>query len=107
MRLAAASIDADAPPLRLRFATSIVDAWAVTQSIPAMICEVVPVPLLPRTRTDHRRAPGATPTTPIPLSMAPIVPATCVPWPLPSSPPALHVANNVAQFVLPTTFRSG
>ena len=34
-----------------------------------------------KTRTDHTRAPGATPTVPIPLSRAAAVPATCVPWP--------------------------
>jgi hypothetical protein len=33
-------------------------------------------------------APAATPTTPISLLMAAIVPATCMPWPLPSSYPA-------------------
>ncbi|PYQ79613.1 MAG: hypothetical protein DMF99_27270 [Acidobacteria bacterium] len=45
--------------------------------------------------------PGATPTTPVVLLIAPIVPATCVPWPLPSLklPP-------VEQFLPPAMLRS-
>jgi hypothetical protein len=57
-------------------------AFAVTQSIPQMIQDQEPVAAAPRTFTDQIRAPGATPTTPSALSIAPIVPATCVPWPL-------------------------
>jgi hypothetical protein len=37
-----------------------------------------------RIRTAHSRTPGATPTTPHVLSLAPTVPATCVPWPFSS-----------------------
>ena len=61
-------------------ATSMVLAWAVTQSMPAMICELYPLPEELSTLTAQMRAPGATPTTPMPLSSAPMVPATCVPW---------------------------
>ena len=46
-------------------ATSIVPAWAVTQSIPQMIDEIRPAAVASSTRTAHSRAPGATPTTPI------------------------------------------
>ena len=67
-------------PPRLMLATSIVAAFAATQSMPAMIHELQPLPRLLSTLTAHRRAPGATPTTPSPLSSAPMVPATCVPW---------------------------
>src|SRR5829696_2483768 len=44
-----------------------------------------PLPLLPSTRTAQTYAFAATPTTSTPLSLAAIVPATCVPCPLPSS----------------------
>src|SRR4051794_9534131 len=94
-------------PPRLMLATSIVrgpfgeSLNPVTQSMPQMIPERVPLPWLFSTRTAQRRAPGATPTTPTPLSLAAIVPATCVPWPLPS---AQEVP--VEQFLPPTTLRS-
>src|SRR5262249_29392407 len=48
-------------------------------------------------------APRATPTTPLPLSIAPTVPATCVPWPFPSHQAARF---EVEQLTPPTTFRS-
>ena len=43
--------------------------------------DFVPTFLLFRTRTAQSRAPGATPTTPNPLSFAPMTPETAVPWP--------------------------
>src|SRR3989344_636095 len=76
------------PPPSERFATVIgppfFGALLVTKSIPQMTVDHVPLPELFRTRTAHSFASGATPTTPAPLSSAAIVPATCVPWPLPS-----------------------
>ena len=54
--------------------------WAAIQSIPATMPDSYPLPFPFRTFTAQMRAPGATPTTPNPLSRAPIVPATCVPW---------------------------
>ena len=61
------------PPADVRF--------DVTQSIPHAIHEIRLEPEAVKTRTDHSRAPGATPTTPRSLSSAPTIPATCVPWP--------------------------
>jgi hypothetical protein len=61
----------------------------VTQSMPQMAEEKVPDPSQLSTLTDHRRAPGAAPTVPISLSSAAAVPATCVPWPLPSDQASL------------------
>ena len=78
--------------------------WAVIQSRPQTYHDTRPAPLEFRIRTAHRRTPGATPTTPMPLSRAPTMPATCVPCPLPSS----HAARfEVEQFTPPTTLRSG
>ena len=68
-------------PARLMLTTSISPARAVTQSIPAISEVRNPVPSSPSTFTDHTRAPGATPTTPYPLSSAAAIPATWVPWP--------------------------
>jgi hypothetical protein len=62
--------------VRLRFATSITPAFAVTQSSPQMSWATVPDPPELNTRTEWILAPGATPTTPMALSLAPIVPAT-------------------------------
>ena len=53
--------------------------------MPQMMLEKEPEPALFSTRTGQIRAPGATPTTPMVLSSAPMVPATWVPCPLPSS----------------------
>ncbi len=78
--------------------------WAVIQSRPQTYHETRPAPLEFRIRTAHRRTPGATPTTPRPLSIAPTMPATCVPWPFPS-PHALGLDEE--QFTPPTTLRSG
>ncbi len=66
----------DGEPPRLMFATAGVPAaWLfVTQSIPAMTPEVVPLPLQSSTRTPTRRALLATPYV-----APPTVPATCVP----------------------------
>ncbi len=58
--------------------------WAAIQSRPQTYQDTRPLPAELRIRTAHRRTPGATPTTPIPLSSAPTVPATWVPWPFPS-----------------------
>jgi hypothetical protein len=82
--LDAHEVPAEPPPLRLMLTTVIplAAAFAVTQSIPQMIQPQDPLAPAPRTFTDQIRAPGATPTTPSPLSIAPMVPATCVPWPL-------------------------
>jgi hypothetical protein len=54
---------------------------AAIQSRPQTYQERSPEPLSFRILTAQTRTPGATPTTPIVLSMAPTVPATCVPWP--------------------------
>ena len=56
-----------------------------TKSSPHSTCVAPPTPLLLRTRTDQSFASGATPRTPMPLSIAAIVPATWVPCPLKSS----------------------
>ena len=73
------------PPPKLMLATSIVSALAVTQSTPAMTSDMQPLPLGLRTLTAQMRAPGTSPTTPMSLSRAAIVPETWVPWPCPSS----------------------
>ena len=83
-------------------ATSMVAACAVTQSMPQMIDDHDPAPCEVSTRTAHSRAPGATPTTPLPLSRAPTVPATWVPWPLRS----LYDKPPATQLTPPTTLRS-
>src|SRR5438876_526083 len=50
--------------------------------MPAATWSLVPDPLASRTRTGRILAPGATPATPIPLSLtAAAIPATCVPCP--------------------------
>ncbi len=77
--------------------------WAVIQSRPHTYHEISPLPPEFRIRTAHSRTPGATPTTPAPLSMAPTMPATCVPCPLPSSQADRFV---LVQFTPPTTLRS-
>lgn len=76
---------------------------AVTQSIPQTIWEVDPDPAAFSTFTAHTRAPGATPTTPMSLSRAAAVPATCEPWPLSSS----AGAPGETQLVPLRAFRSG
>ena len=53
--------------------------------MPQMTLDQAPEPAGFRTRTGQIRAPGVTPTTPMVLSSAPMVPATWVPWPFPSS----------------------
>src|SRR5258705_9557201 len=57
---------------------------AAIQSRPQTYHDSRPSPLLFRILTAHNLTPGATPTTPESLSSAPTVPATWVPWPLPS-----------------------
>lgn len=54
--------------------------FCVTQSMPATTCSVVPEPLSSSTRTATTFAFLATP-----CEVPAMVPATCVPWPLPSS----------------------
>src|SRR3954470_11286260 len=63
---------------KLMFATRIPSdcACAVTHSIPQMTSLVDPPPFAPSTFTAYNFVPGATPTTPLPLLRAPIVPAT-------------------------------
>ena len=77
--------------------------FAVTQSIPQMTCDQVPLPYRSRTLTAYMVVPGATPITPLPLFLAAIVPATCVPWPLSS----LAFGLPLTQLVPSTTLRSG
>ena len=84
------------------FATSIVAAFRVTQSIPQRIEDVLPVPRDDSTRIDQSLAPGATPTVPKPLSRAPTMPATMVPCPTRSVE-----VSPLTQSTPPTTFRSG
>ena len=53
--------------------------WAAIQSRPQTYHDRRPSPDALRIRTDQSRTPGATPTTPMSLSIAPTVPATWVP----------------------------
>ncbi len=70
-------------PPRLRLITSA--PWSVAQSMPWATPASEPEPLSSSTRTGRMLAPGATLSTPIPLSAsAATIPDTCVPWPLPS-----------------------
>jgi hypothetical protein len=80
--LTAVSSDEEAPPPRLMLATAGAPAgWLPrTQSTPAMIPEIEPLPLQLSTRTATRVTPFATPYV-----LPPTVPATCVPWPWQSS----------------------
>src|SRR5204862_5978906 len=66
------------PPAMLLFATlmPLAAAFAVTQSTPHNRLEVVPLPELSSTLTDHSGAPGATPTPPAASSFAAAIPAT-------------------------------
>lgn len=66
-------------------ATSPLEPLAATWSTPAITPEVEPLPLELSTLTGTTVAPAATPITPMSLSMAAMVPATWLPWPLPSS----------------------
>lgn len=89
-------------PPRLMLATSILPALRVTQSTPQIMLDHEPEPEASSTRTAHSRAPGATPTTPMPLSRAAAIPATWVPCPWPSfscchcSDPTDHVEVRMA-----------
>ncbi len=94
----------------LMFATSMVSALAVTQSTPAMTQDKYPRPYASKTLTPQRRAPGATPTTPMLLSTAAAVPPTWVPWPWSSAKDSLPQGPNRVQFsklMPPATRRSG
>ncbi len=55
------------------FATAGLTAFAVTQSTPAMTCDIGPDPLQPRTRTETMLTLLATPYV-----APPRIPATCV-----------------------------
>ena len=60
------------------------------------------MPFASKTFTASMCVPGATPTTPVPLFLAPIVPATCVPW------PSSSFGSPVPRQLVPAeTFRSG
>src|SRR4051812_35955374 len=65
------------------------ECCAVTQLMPAMTPELVPEPLQLRTRTATIDTLLATPQV-----LPPIVPATCVPWPLQSSALPPSTASN-------------
>src|SRR5512133_3772028 len=71
----------EAPPPRLMLATAGFTALAVTQSMPAMTPDVVPLPEQLSTRTATSVTPFATPYV-----APPTVPDTCVPCPLQSTP---------------------
>src|SRR5207244_12173541 len=77
--------------------------FAVTQSMPQMTCAHVPLPGEFSTLTAYTVVFGATPTTPEPVFLAAIVPATCEPCPLSS----FALAPAVTQFFPLTAFRSG
>jgi hypothetical protein len=55
-------------------------AFETAQSIAAMTVSFVPEPSSSSTFAAHSFTFGATPTTPMALSAAATVPATCVPW---------------------------
>src|SRR4051812_23835854 len=84
------------PPPRLMLATAGAPGWwfPVTQSTPAMTPAVLPLPAQSSTRTATSRTPGATP-----YWLPPMVPATCVPWPLQSSalPPSTSSTPDMAR----------
>ena len=65
------------PPPRLMFATDAPTWFAVTQSTPAITPEFEPEPWQLSTRTAWSVTCFATPYV-----VPPVVPATCVPWPL-------------------------
>ena len=65
--------------------------------------EIEPEPELPRTFTAHNLAPGATPATPIVLSLAAAIPATWVPCPLSSFAEDVPETNVFCLY----TFKSG
>src|SRR6266516_6401702 len=69
--------------------------------MPEMTSDQLPLPAQFSTLTAWRGMPGATPTTPSVLSLAPIVPATCDPCPLQSR------GGPLANCLNSTTFRSG
>eukprot|EP00128_Syssomonas_multiformis_P010293 Colp12_sorted_trinity150504_noHs@10415 len=81
IRETAALSDEEYPPPKLMLATAGRTLLAVTQSIPATTPEYVPDPEQSRTLTATRLTFLATPYV-----MPPIVPDTCVPWPLQSTP---------------------
>src|SRR5688500_2643737 len=69
------------PPPRDMFATAGLMRFTRTQSTPAMIAEYEPEPEQFNTRMPRSSAPLA-----MPYVLPPMVPATCVPWPLQSWP---------------------
>src|SRR5213075_2687825 len=70
-------------PPRLMFATLMprLGPFAATQSRPQITHELRPVPAALSTFTAYSGVLGATPTTPLASSLAPMVPATCEPCP--------------------------
>src|SRR5262249_2915291 len=70
----------DFDPPRERFATDFAAWCAFTQLTPAITSEVVPEPSQPSTCTACSRTLLATP-----YDFEPMIPATCVPWPLQSA----------------------
>ena len=94
---------------RLRLATSMDAALAVTSSIPNNRSDTKPSPLASRTRTDHSQAPGATPVIPAPSRWAAAMPAGRGSHAR-SSPRRLPSGSHTTpprQSTILTTFRSG
>src|SRR5215813_8149604 len=86
--LTAVSSALDAPPPRLMLATAGAMKLVRTQSTPDITPEVEPEPLQSSTRTPRGSELFATPVV-----EPPIVPATCVPWPLQSVPFPPNASN--------------
>jgi len=65
-------------------------AWTASLAVP---------PWAPRNLALIMRTFQFTPTTPAPLALAPIVPATCVPWSsaVPSRPPSYTLLSSVVK----------
>jgi hypothetical protein len=80
-RVTASFVACEKPPPSDRLATAGLMWLAVTQSMPAMMVELLLEPEHWNTRTPRSSAPFATPYV-----LPPTVPATCVPWPLQSCP---------------------
>lgn len=88
--------------VRLRLATRI-PPCAATASNAQTSCDWLPPPAELSIRAAKIPTPGATPTTPSVLLIAPTVPATCVPWPKPS---AQSPVSGDVQLYPPMTLRS-
>ena len=91
-RLVVASFSAwESPPPSDMFATAGLAWFCRTQSIPAMIWEVSPIPAQLSTRTPCSDTLLATPYV-----APPMIPDTCVPWPLQSSPVAPYASYTLS-----------